>query len=72
LKNGRSIWPYLRILWDLQFFFNLFTCAEGNGNPCNAVLGVAPPTVEEYLFSVNNNLLIPFIAAKGENDNFGE
>jgi hypothetical protein len=36
------------------------------------VLGVAPPTVEEYLFSVNNNLLIPFIAAKGENDNFGE
>jgi hypothetical protein len=36
------------------------------------VLGVAPPTVEEYLFSANNNLLFPFIAAEGENDNFGE
>ena len=54
------------------FFFNLFTCAEGQGDPCNVVLGVAPPTVEEYLFSAYHNLLIPFIAAEGENDNFRE
>jgi hypothetical protein len=27
------------------FFPNLLTCAEGHGNPCNAVLGVVPPTV---------------------------
>jgi hypothetical protein len=59
-------------LWDLQFFFNLLTCAEGHENPCNAILGVAPPTVEEYLFAANHNLLIPFIATEGENDNFGE
>jgi hypothetical protein len=61
----------LRFLWDLQVFFNLFTCAEGHGNPCNEVLGVAPPAVEEYLFYANHNLLIPLIAAERENDNFG-
>jgi len=54
------------------FFFNLFTCAEGHGNPCNAVLGVAPPKVEEYLFSAKHDLLIPFIPAEEGIDNFGE
>ena len=73
LQSGRSNWPYLRQLWDLQvLFFNLFTCAEGIGNPINGMFGVAPPTVAEYLFSANNNLLIPLVAADGEADNFGQ
>jgi hypothetical protein len=50
----------------------LFTYAEGHGNPCNAVLGVAPPKVEEYLFSAKHDLLIPFIPAEEGIDNFGE
>jgi hypothetical protein len=73
LQQGRSNWPYLRCLWDLQvLFYNLFTCAQGHGNPCNSILGVAPPTVEDYLYSANHNLLIPVPAADEENDNFGE
>jgi hypothetical protein len=60
-------------LWDLQaLFFNVFTCAEGHENPCNSVLGVAPPTVEEYLLTATQNLLIPFVPAEGENKTFGE
>ncbi len=71
LHNGRSNWPYLHCLWDLQvLFYNLFTCAEDHGNPTNGIFGVAPPTVEEYLFSANNYLLIPLPAPINEVDNF--
>jgi hypothetical protein len=53
LQQGRSNWPYLRCLWDLQvLFYNLFSCAQGHGNPCNAILGVAPPTISEYLIQL--------------------
>jgi hypothetical protein len=38
-----------------MYILNFFTCAEGNGNPCNAVLGPAPTKVEQYLFSANDN-----------------
>ncbi len=56
LQQGRSNWPYLRTLWDLQvLFYNLFTCAQGHGNPCNVMFGVSPLTVVEYLNSANNN-----------------
>ena len=56
-QSGRSNWQYLRCLWDLQtFFFNLFTC--GMGRQVTGTLGVTPPTVHEYLYSINNNLLI--------------
>jgi hypothetical protein len=73
LQSGRSNWPYLRTLWDLHvLFYNLFTCAEGHGNPVNGVLGINPPTVEEYLFSANHNLLIPVQEAEGIDDNFGD
>jgi hypothetical protein len=73
LQSGRSNWPYLRCLWDLQvLFYNLFTCAEGMGNPVNGMFGVSPPTVAEYLYSANNNLLIPLIGFDFEDDNFGE
>jgi hypothetical protein len=41
------------------------------GNPINGMFGVAPPTVAEYLFSANNNLLIPMVIPDGEEDNFG-
>jgi hypothetical protein len=42
LQSGRSNWPYLRCLWDLQvLFFNLFTCAEGMGNPVNGMFGIS-------------------------------
>jgi hypothetical protein len=62
----------LRCLWDLQvLFYSIFTCVEGHGNPINRMLGVAPPTVAEYLYSANNNLLIPLITAEHEVDNFG-
>jgi hypothetical protein len=72
LQQGRSNWPYLQTLWDLQvLFYNLFTCAEGHGNPCNVILGIAPLTVVEYLYSANNNLLIPLPIDDGEDDNFG-
>jgi hypothetical protein len=33
-------------------------CSEDHGNPTNGLFGIAPPSVEEYLFLVNNNLLI--------------
>ncbi len=39
--------------------FNLFTCSENCGSAVTGILGVPPPTVEEYLYSCNNNLLIP-------------
>jgi hypothetical protein len=59
LQSGQSNWPYLRWMWDLPIlFFNLFACAEGIGNPINGMFGIAPPTVAEYLYSANNNLLI--------------
>jgi hypothetical protein len=64
-------------LWDLRaLFFNLFTCTKGFfykgfGNPINGMFGIAPPTVAEYLYSANNNLLIPLLNAHDEDDNFG-
>jgi hypothetical protein len=71
LQNGRSNWLYLQSLWDSQvFLYNLFTCTQGHGNPCNHLLGVPPPTVAEYLFSANNNLLVPLITNDDEDDNF--
>jgi len=35
------------------------------------MFGIAPPTVAEYLFSANNNCLIPMPVQDGEDDNFG-
>ncbi len=71
LQQDRSNWPYLRTLWDLQaLFYNLFTYAQGHGNPCNDILGVATPTIEEYIYSANHNLLVPFPIYDGEDDNF--
>jgi len=56
-QSGTSNWNYLRSMWDLQtLFFNLFTCSAGS--QVTGVLGVCPPTVQEYLYSCNNNLLI--------------
>jgi hypothetical protein len=55
--NGRSNWQRLHCLWDLQtFFFNLYTCSAGS--QVSGTLGVSPPTVHKYLYSINNNLLI--------------
>jgi hypothetical protein len=66
LQQGRSNWPYLRTLWDLQvLFYNLFTYAQGHGNPCNVMFGIACLTVEKYLYSANNNTV-----EDGEDDNF--
>jgi hypothetical protein len=59
-------------VWDLQvLFFNLFICAERIGNPLNGMFGTSPRTVAEYLFSANNDLLIPLVTVQGEDDNFG-
>jgi hypothetical protein len=35
--------------------------AQKVGNPVNGMFGVSPPIVAEYLYSANNNLLIPLI-----------
>jgi len=35
------------------------------------MIGIAPPFVDEYLFLVNNNLLIPLPRPLNEEDNFG-
>ncbi len=73
LQSGRCYWPYLRQLWDLQvLFFNLFTCSEGMGKPINGMFDISPPTVEECVYSANNNLLIPLPAAPDEDDNSRE
>ena len=42
-------------------FSNLHTCCYGSQT--TGVFGVAPPTMAEYLYSVNNGLLIPPHAA---------
>jgi hypothetical protein len=39
--------------------FNLFTCSENCGSPVTGILAVPPHTFAEYLYSMNNNLLIP-------------
>jgi hypothetical protein len=58
--------------WDLQaLFFILFTCAEGMGNPINGMFSITPPTVAEYLFSANNDLLIQLVPIIDEYDNYG-
>ena len=73
LQSGRSNWPYLQCLWDLQvLFYNLFTCAEGHGNPVKGLFGIAPPSVAEYLYSANHHLLVPLVPAINEEDNFGQ
>jgi hypothetical protein len=59
-SNECSKWSELHGLWDLQvFMFNLLTCSENCGNPVTRILGVSPPTVEEYLYSCNHNMQIP-------------
>jgi hypothetical protein len=56
-QSGRSNWQYLRCLWDMQtFFFNLYTCTAGS--QVTGTLGVAPPTIHEYLYSCHHNLLV--------------
>jgi hypothetical protein len=72
LTSGRSNWPYLRCLWDLQvLFYNLFTCAEGHGNPTNGIFGISPPSAAEYLYLANHDLLISLPQPINEDDNFG-
>jgi len=44
-------------LGHASFFFNLYTCS--GGNQVSGLLGVEPPSVPEYLFSVHHNLLVP-------------
>ncbi len=39
-----------------MFMFNLYTCSAGS--QVSGALGVSHPTVHEYLYSCNNNLLI--------------
>jgi hypothetical protein len=60
LQSGRSIWSYQWYLWVLQVLFNnVLTCAEGHGNHTNAISGIVPLSVSEYLCSANCSLLIP-------------
>ncbi len=49
-----------------RFFFNLYTCSAGS--QVTGTLGVSPPTVYEYLYSVNHNLLIDIPADETEEE----
>jgi hypothetical protein len=42
------------------------------GNQISGMYGISPLTLEKYLYSVNNNLLIPLLAVPDEDDNFME
>jgi hypothetical protein len=56
-QNGCSKWSDLHCLWDLQvFMFNLFTCSENCGITVTGILGVPPPTIEEYFPVIMNNV----------------
>jgi hypothetical protein len=49
-----------------------YELSEGMGNLVNGMFGISPPTVAEYLYSANNNLLIALIGLDVEEDFFGE
>jgi hypothetical protein len=50
----------MHMLWDMNvFFYNLYTCSQQMDNQVSGILGVEPPSVADYLFSVHNNLLVP-------------
>eukprot|EP00947_MAST-08B_sp_MAST-8B-sp1_P005228 g5228.t1 len=56
--DGKSNWALIEATWDLQvFFFNLFTCDQGS--PVSGHLGVEPPSIAEYLESINTGQMIP-------------
>jgi hypothetical protein len=38
------------------FLFNLFTCSAGS--QVIGALGISPPTMQDYLYSCNNGLLV--------------
>jgi hypothetical protein len=68
-QSGRPNWQYLRCLWDMQtFFFNLYTCTAGS--QVTGMLGVAPPTIHEYLYSCNHNLLVALPAGDDVEEEF--
>ena len=48
------------------FFYNLYTWALGMGNQVSGMLGMEPPSIHEYLFSVHNDLLAPLPGAIDE------
>ena len=59
-QSGKNNWEQLTTLFNLQtFMFNLLICSQNHGCQVTGTLGVEPPTVAEYLYSVNNDLLIP-------------
>jgi len=67
MQSGRLNWQYLRCLWDLQtFFFHLFT--YGMGSQVTGLLGVTLPTVHDYIYSVNHDLLIDVPADPAEDE----
>ncbi len=72
LKSDQSNWSYLWCLWDLQFFYKLFACAEDHSNPVNGLFCIAPLSVAEYFYSANHNLLVPLLPPIYEEDNFGQ
>ncbi len=73
LQQGRSNWKYMHMLWDMNvFFYNLYTCLQQMGNQVSGMLGVEPPSVAEYLFSIHNNLLVPLPGNINEEENLLE
>ncbi len=56
-------------VWCIKIYFSIFSLITRH---YRRVLGINPPTVEEYLFSANHNLLIPVQEAEGIYDNFGD
>jgi hypothetical protein len=55
--DGRSNWKRMRGVWYTQVLFqNLHTCLYGAES--TGVFHIYPPTVEEYLHSINNGLMV--------------
>ena len=58
-QNRRNNWVYLHAVQDIAvLFYNLYICANKNGDITTGTLGIEPPTVAQYLKSANQHNLI--------------
>ena len=59
-QSSKNNWEQLTTLFILQtFMFNFLARSQNHGSQAAGTLDVEPPTVADYLYSVNNSLLIP-------------
>ena len=52
-------WYYLHAVWNIAVLFHhLYVCAGQMGDITTGMLGIEPPTVQEYFHSANTHNLI--------------